>query len=779
MTGAILAFACGVLALQVQPSLPPAWSAWLLPACVLAAWRSPKPVVLLLCLAIGFLCAAGRAQWRMDERLAPELEGRDLEVVGVVSSLPAIGERSVRFEFEVESAAQLPEIRLPRTLLLSWYRSPLYAEERPAVIEDASQVHPGERWMFTVRLRRPHGTLNPHGFDYEAWLLERGIGATGYVRPRGEPRRLGMRNSALDRVEQAREAVRERFRAALGDSPAAGILVALAVGDQRSIPAEQWKLFNRTGVTHLMSISGLHVTLVSGLAAWLAAFGWRRSSRLCLALPSRQAAALAAILAAFAYTLLAGFAVPAQRTFYMVTVVALALWAGRISSSSRVLALALGAVLLADPWAVLSPGFWLSFGAVALIFFGAAGWTSRPTRVAQWVGTQWAVTVGLAPAALFLFSQVSVVGPLANAIAIPVVSAVVTPLALLAALVPLELPLMAAEWLTRWLLVFLEWCAALPAAVWQQHTPPLWAVVLAVAGTLWLLLPRGFPSRWAGLALMLPVFTLPPQTPPQGEAWVTTLDVGQGLAVVVRTASRTLLYDAGPMLGTDSDAGERIVVPYLNASGVARIDAMVVTHNDLDHTGGAISVLDSFEVGDFRSSLQAGHPVLSFAPGSQPCRAGTAWEWDGVRFEVLYPAARDSAAARRVNDLSCVLRVTAGTHRMLLTGDIERPAELALAQRGGIGSQALLAPHHGSRTSSSAEFLAAVQPELVVIPVGYRSRFGHPHRDVLARYGALGARIRRTDLDGAVTVRLGGAGLRVETERAARSRYWNTTLPPA
>ncbi len=775
MTGRIVAFALGVLALQVQAALPPAGWAWLIPVCLLALWRAPKPLALLLCVALGFLFAAGRAQWRMDERLAAELEGRDLDVVGVVSSLPAVGERSVRFEFEVESPAQ----GLPPRVLLSWYRSPLYAEEQSAVIDDPSRVHPGERWTFTVRLRRPHGTLNPHGFDYEAWLLERGIGATGYVRPRGEPRRLGMRNSALDRVEQAREAVRERFRAALGDSPAAGILVALAVGDQRSIPAEQWKLFNRTGVTHLMSISGLHVTLVSGLVAWLVAFGWRRSPRLCLALPSRQAAALAAILAAFAYTLLAGFAVPAQRTFYMVTVVALALWAGRISASSRVLALALVAVLLADPWAVLSPGFWLSFGAVALIFFGAAGWTSRPTRVAQWVGTQWAVTVGLAPAALFLFSQVSVVGPLANAIAIPVVSAVVTPLALLAALVPLELPLLAADWLARWLLVFLEWCAALPAAVWQQHAPPLWAVVLAVAGTLWLLLPRGFPSRWAGLALMLPVFTLPPQAPPQGEAWVTTLDVGQGLAVVVRTASRTLLYDAGPMLGPETDAGERIVVPYLNASGVARIDAMFVTHNDLDHTGGAISVLDSFEVGDLRSSLPAGHPVLSFAPGSQPCRAGTAWEWDGVKFEVLHPSAQDVAAARRVNDLSCVLSVTASTQRMLLTGDIERPAEFALAARGGIVAQVLLAPHHGSRTSSSAEFLAAVRPEWVVIPVGYRSRFGHPHRDVLARYAALGARIRRTDLDGAVTVRLGGAGVRVETERGARGRYWNTTLPSA
>ena len=769
MTGGILAFAFGVLALQWQATLPPAQLPWLLPLLAAGLLRAPKPLAILLCAAIGFGWAAGRAHWRMDDQLASALEGRDLAVVGVVASLPAVGERSVRFEFDIESA----DAPLPSRIQLSWYRTPFASEEQPAILADASLVHPGERWQFTLRLKRPHGTLNPHGFDYEAWLLERGIGATGYVRAGGEPRRLGARNSFLDRVEQAREAIRDRFKAALGDSRAAGILVALAVGDQRSVSADEWKLFNLTGVTHLMSISGLHVTLVSGLAAALFAFGWRRSPRLCLLLPARKAAAVAAILAAFAYTLLAGFAVPAQCTAYMVTVVALALWSGRIASPARVLALALGVVLVADPWAVLSAGFWLSFGAVALIFFVSAGWSQAASRPRQWLDTQWAVTIGLAPAALFLFSQVSLVGPLANAVAIPVVSMVVTPLVLFAAAVPLELPLAAADRLARALLVFLDWCASLPAAVWQQHAPPLWAVVLAVAGTLWLLLPRGFPSRWAGLALMLPAFLVPPPAPLQGQAWVTTLDVGQGLAVVVRTATRTLLYDAGPLLGTDTDSGERIVVPFLRATGIARLDTMFITHNDIDHTGGAISVLDNVEVGDFRSSLDPAHPVLTFARGAQPCRAGEAWIWDGVRFELLHPTREDAAAARRTNNQSCVLKVTAGAHAMLLTGDIEKQAEAALVARGGLAAQVLLAPHHGSRTSSTADFLAAVRPAMAVIPVGYRSRFGHPHRDVLARYAALDARVLRTDLDGAVTVHLGGAGIGVQTERAARGRYWN------
>src|SRR5438132_571359 len=423
MSFAVLAFAAGVVLLQQQAALPSLAWAWALIPITALALRF-RVACALLALSMGFMWAAACAQSRMADWLAPELEGRDLEVVGVVAGLPAVLERGVRFEFEVESAAGGE--RLPHKLLLSWYRSPL-AEEQAAVL--AGAVHPGERWLFTLRLRRPHGNVNPHGFDYEAWLLERGVGATGYVRARGTQKLLGHRNSLLDWVEKAREAVRDRFQARLGATPAAGILAALAVGDQRAISGEEWRLFSRTGVTHLMSISGLHVTLISGLFAWLVATGWRRVPALTLCLPARKAAAAAAIVGALGYTLLAGFAVPAQRTFYMVTVVAVALWSGRIASPGRTLALALAAVVIFDPWAPLAPGLWLSFGAVMLIFYVASGWTSAGTFLAQWGRIQWAITIGLAPAVLLLFGQVSVAGPLANAVAIPAVSAVITPLA--------------------------------------------------------------------------------------------------------------------------------------------------------------------------------------------------------------------------------------------------------------------------------------------------------------------------------------------------------------
>jgi competence protein ComEC len=781
MTPVLLCFAAGVLVLQLQGVLPEAGWTWLASAGVLPVLL-PRLRMLALPLAAiaGFCWALGMAHLRLADKLAPELEGRDVEVVGIVSGLPAAGERGQRFEFEPEAVLAPAGAKLPEKLLLSWYRSaPKEAAAADGAVADAI-LHPGERWRLSLRLRRPHGQVNPHGFDYEAWLMERGVGATGYVRGgrNASTEKLGERNSLLDRVEQLRESVRDRFKRVLGETPAAGILAALAVGDQRAISPEEWRLFSRTGVTHLMSISGLHVTLISGLCAWLASALWRRSPWLTLRLPARKAGAIAAIIGALGYTLVAGFAVPAQRTFWMVTVVALALWSGRISSPARTLALALGVVLMFDPWAVLSAGFWLSFGAVALIFYVAGGRESAPR---QWLRVQWAITLGLAPAALFLFSSVSVVGPVANAVAIPVVSAVVTPLALLAALLPWDGFLQLGAWLTEWLLQFLEWCATLPSALWQQHVPPLWSVLVALLGVGWLLAPPGIPWRMTGVALMLPAFALAPSAPAQGEAWITTLDVGQGLAVLVRTANRTLLYDAGPSFGPDADSGERVIAPVVRALGIERLDMLVVTHQDNDHVGGAASVLENFEVGALRSSLPEGHPLLGLAQASHGtirCAAGEQWTWDGVRFEFLHPAG-GSAIARRGNDLSCVLKVTTGSRSMLLTGDIERAAEAELLRRdaSALRADVLLMPHHGSRTSSSAEFLAAVAPAAAVAPVGYLNRFGHPNGEVLERYRAANVAVRRTDREGAVTIALAPASVQIHSERQLRRRYWHDAPP--
>jgi competence protein ComEC len=454
----------------------------------------------------------------------------------------------------------------------------------------------------------------------------------------------------------------------------------------------------------------------------------------------------------------------------MVSVVAISLWSGHISSPWRTLSLALAAIVLMDPWAPLSPGLWLSFGAVLLIFYSAVGWSEPGSTLWQWGRIQWAITVGLAPAALLLFGQLSIAGPLANAVAIPLVSVVITPLALLAAVVPVDGLIELAAWLTQWLLEFLEWCAALPGALWQQHIPPLWAVLAALAGAAWLLAPRGVPWRAAGFALMLPAFVVAPAAPAQGEAWVTTFDVGQGLGVLVRTAEHALLYDAGPAYGTESDSGSRVVVPALRGAGLARIDLVVLSHEDNDHIGGALSVMESFEVGEMVSSLPAAHPLNALAPHSRRCLANDGWEWDGVRFEIVHPSL-DPLPGKR-NNTSCVLRVIAGGRSLLITGDIERAAEAQMIAGGRVSkTDVLLVPHHGSRTSSTPDFVAAAAPSWAVIPVGYRSRFGHPNAEVVARYRAAGAQMVRTDLAGAVSVTI-SKELRVETERHRRQRYW-------
>ena len=798
MRSNIVAFALGVCLLQQQPTLPSLSWAWLLLPGLGLCWALSaakrrggrfRSLVLVnalllpaLSAAAGFFYAAAWAQSRLAERLPRQWEGVDLAVTGVVAGLPQPLEGGMRFDFDVERV-EPAAARLPQRISLSWYNG----ASREAFREFAP-IRAGERWRFIVRLRRPHGSVNPHGFDYESWLLQRAIGATGYVRPRGMERLDGLVLQPAYLLQRGREILRERHWAALPDYPYAGILVALAIGDQNAIDAGQWQLFARTGVSHLMSISGLHVTMVASLFAALVHWLWRRSSNLMLALPARKASALAGFLAALAYCLIAGFAVPAQRTLYMVGVVALALWTGRASSVSRVLCAALLLVLLLDPWAVLAPGFWLSFGAVAVILYVATGRlrTGRADAsggarahgegLLQWGRVQWAITFALAPLLLVWFQQMSLVSPLANAVAIPLVSLVVTPLALAGSVLPFDFILKLAHAVMAGQMWLLEWCAALPAAVWQQHAPETWTVALALAGCAWLLLPRGVPARWLGLPLMLPMFAVVPPAPPPGALWLTVLDVGQGLSVFAQTERHALLYDAGPAYNPAADSGSRVILPFLRASGVAQLDAMMLSHDDNDHAGGAATVLAGLPVAALYSSLPQTHAAWLAAAGYRlPCAAGQRWDWDGVRFELLHPTSASYGLERiKSNDRSCVLKIATVRGAVLLTGDIEARAEKEMLARApdALRAEVLVAPHHSSRTSSTAEFIAAVKPRWTVLPVGYRNRFGHPREEVVERYRASGAQLLRTDSAGAVLVRIDGEGISVEPYRGLRRRYW-------
>lgn len=785
---AIVAFSAGVLICQWQVLLL-AWPVLALIGVLALAAAAVAPRVRGAALRraswiaagtlAGFAWASGVAQLRLADALDPALEGRDIRLVGTVIGLPETLDRGQRFEFELDANSP-PGV--PRRLLLGWYRARKGAADEAADDVEATQVHAGERWQLTLRLKRPHGNINPHGFDYEALLFERGLRATGYVRKAQTNARLDDFVPRLDTlVARTRERVRERIQRALPDRELAGVLVALVIGDQNAIDADLWTVFNRTGVTHLMAISGLHITMIAGLFAWLVSAAWRRVPWLALRLPAQKAAVVAGWTAALLYCLLAGFGVPAQRTLIMISVVALALWRGRVMSSSRVLMLALLLVSLRDPMAVLSAGFWLSFGAVAALMFAGSGRVlARPrgwrALAADALREQGAVTLALTPALLALFQQLSLVSPLANAIAIPLVSFVITPLAMLGSVLPTDLPLQVALAVMNGLMQALDWLAAQSWAVWQQAAPPWWATMFGLAGCAVLLLPRGMPARLLGLPLLLPMVLIAPARPPSGDAWITVLDVGQGLSVHVQTASHDLIYDTGPQFSADANSGNRIIVPYLRAAGVQRLDRLIVTHQDIDHSGGAESLYASVPIDLVLSSLAADTPFHLAVPTQQPCMAGQNWEWDGVRFEMLHPRPEAYALpVRKTNDMSCVLRVTAHDRRMLLTGDIEAVSEADLLARDAdsLRADVLLVPHHGSRTSSTAAFIGAVGAQQAVFPVGYRNRFHHPNPEVLSRYELRNTTVHRTDRDGAVQVRL-DSEIAVGHARDAQARYWNT-----
>ncbi|MBW8327972.1 MAG: DNA internalization-related competence protein ComEC/Rec2 [Thiobacillus sp.] len=770
----LIAFCVGVWLLQQQAELPSARWLWLLPLLLAVLWlpAASRPLaeffrrlgIALLCVALGVAWAAWRADARLGERLPANWQGLDIELVGVIADLPHANVRGERFILDVErtltpNVPDLQRVQLTRY----WPREATHVETR---------MRAGERWKMTVRMKVPYGTSNPHGFDLEAWMLERGINASGYVRETPMPQRMAVQAATLAAwIAATRAVVRERIFTRLGDAPYAGVIAALVVGDQRSIPHEQWRAFTRTGVNHLLSISGLHVTMIAALAGWLVASVWRRLPRHAERLPARQAGLVAAVLAAFGYALLAGFQVPAQRTLFMLIVLALAFWGRREPRPFTALLVALFAVLLIDPWAVLSAGFWLSFGAMATILWVTLGRVALPGKLRGWATVQGAVTLALAPVLLLLFQQVSLISPLANAVAIPLVSWLITPLALLGVLIT---PLwQVSAWLMAWLGTGLAWASNLPLAVTSLPAPGTLATVLALIGTVWMLLPRGFPLRAFGIVLWLPLlFPLSDAIAPD-HFRVEAIDVGQGTAVLIRTANHALLYDTGAAFA-DSDSGERIIVPYLRASGIGQLSGLIVTHDDNDHSGGMRSVLRDVHTRWVLHGLPDASPLLTGVRPARQCVRGQRWNWDGVLFEVLNPMpAAYAETQRRDNDHSCVLRVSSARHGVLLTGDGERRTELELLESGLLRPvDVLFAGHHGSRTSSIPEFVAATRPGWVIFTLGHRNRYGHPHPHVMSRFREIEAHLLRSDSGGMIRLDFGEAGVEASQYRPTHRRYW-------
>ena len=734
---------------------------------------------------VGFCYAAWRADLRLRDELPTQWEERDLRLAGIVDDLPQQFAVGTRFTFSVLRVGTR-DAKIPERISLGWFESSddqTDARSRPI-------VHAGECWTFLVRLKRPHGHVNPHGFDLEAWLLEHDLRATGYVRQSTDNvRTCAFAGRFDDHVQRARERIRERIARALPDAPYAGVLVALTIGDQRAIPEAQWSVFNRTGVTHLISISGLHVTVFATFAGACAFTVLRRSTRVTSRVPARKLAVLVGATFAFAYVLLAGAEVPAVRTLLMLIVAGIGLWLARPGTALLVWLWSLVAVVIWDPWASLAPGFWLSFGAVGLLLYAgtrrlnavrSGAWRDRLLESLR-VGAhaQWVVTVGLVPGTIALFQMVSLVSAVANAIAIPVVTLGIVPLALMPIVVPVDVPWQIAHFILARLMGYLEWVASIPSGTWTSHAPLPWTVFAATLGIGWLLAPRGVPGRPIGALLLCPLALVAPPAVPMGGVRVTVLDVGQGLAVFVATAQHTLLYDTGPRINEATDSGARIVLPFLRAIGVSRLDMLIVSHADSDHAGGVLSVVGGVPVGEMVSSLPAAHPLMVQAAHrtrALRCAADTRWTWDAVTFTILHPRSSDYVdGARKSNDLSCVLKIEAKGGSVLLTGDIEAITESALLARTqeSLRADVLLVPHHGSRTSSTSEFIAAVSPSIALIAAGYRNRFGHPRGDVVARYRRAGASRWRTDVDGAITVNVvPNHPIAIHGEREHHRRYW-------
>ena len=742
-----------------------------------------------LLFVLGFSWNARYAENRLESVLRADLEGKEFVIEGRVVALPQSNASGAKFAFEIERATFAKEIisAFPSRVYLSWQP----AWRNPQAVPD---VVPGQRWKFKAKLKRPYGSLNPHTFDFERWAFHQDYGASGSVRS-GEllvDRDIGLMEFEL-RMELARWHLRKRILSMLPtDARYGGVLVALVMGDQNAIDQDDWQVFNATGIGHLISISGLHVTILAGVGASLAAFIWRRRDW-PLMIPVSKVAAITGFLTAFIYAWLAGFQIPAQRTMYMVGVVAFALWSGRNPRSFDIWWWALAFVLLIDPMAPYTPGFWLSFGAVAAILYAmgnSPGLLGIPTgkelevhwiyRIAQALReacrVQAVVTLALLPFTLYWFYQVSVVSPLANAFAIPLVSYIVTPLAIVGALLP--------EFLGKWLMmpahasmeylaVLLNWMANWPWSVVWSSQPAWWVLALSGIGIIYAIQPGEIRKTWHFRILALGLSTLLFVSPENmfgestlahGEFRASVLDIGQGTAVLIETTNRKLLYDTGPIQGKKDDAGQRTILPYLRGRGIDQIDRMVISHSDSDHVGGAASLLKHIQFDSMMGSLPSSNPLIQNLQARKipaiPCRYRQSWIWDGVEFFVWHPHEAtlfEDQYSGKPNEMSCVLEVRNQQTSFWLTGDVERQGEAEITERldsemlKTIGDRELIfmAPHHGSKTSSSIGLLKKLEPDQAFTQNGYRNRYGHPHPTISARYESLRIPFYQTPKTGA------------------------------
>lgn len=753
-----VALLAGAVVVQTLPRLPPAWVSLTLAGLALlllfirATCRAPVWFVL------GFawtLVCAGSA---LHERLPADLHGRDFEVIGTIRGLPSVEKRNTRFEFDIESATLNGEkVALSGTSRLNWY-------------DDAPVLAPCSRLQLRLRLRPPRGLVNPGGYDGERGAVQRGVVAVGYVRDGADNLQLGPAQGIC--IDGWRQAIASSIAQRFAGRDSAGLLRALAVGDQHGIAEADWQVLRATGIGHLIAISGLHVGMFAAFGALLARGLWKVWPRMTLRIPGPLLEAPAAMACAFGYGLLAGMGVPTIRTLLMIAIALLARYARRASSVAQALALAATVIVIWDPLAVLSAGFWLSFVGVAVLLSiirpagEARAWWREMPRL------QLVLSLALLPMTVWFFGQGSLIGPVANLIAVPWVSFLVVPLTVAGSLLIVDLPILGgplldlADVLLRAIWSLMQWLAALPSAQVYVAAAPSWAFVLSLIGIAWCLLPRGVPARGLGLALLIPLLIPVRTILAQGEFDVWMFDVGQGLSVFVRTGEHTLLYDAGPRYPSGFDIGDAVVIPSLHAFGVDRLDRMIISHGDSDHAGGAGAVHLAYP----EAVIESGEPDR-LAIAANACVEGESWSWDGVDFRVVSAVAGLNAKS---NDRSCVVLVSGSFGSLLLTGDATTQVEPAVASAIGEAGRplAMTVPHHGSKTASSAAFLDAIDPQLALVSAGYRNQFGHPHADVVARFAERSISLWNTADSGYLHLRFAATMVGPERGREVRQAWW-------
>jgi competence protein ComEC len=762
-----LALLIGVIAGLWLPSPPGVW----LLVCVAAiaataasmcgAWRH------LAVFALGFLLAGVHASLGIARQLPLAMEHQQFDLVGTVMELPQHEARRTRFVLKVDDSESQPDALRGRRVRLAWYDA--YGTEALPADAPRLRIAAGSRWRLAAKLRAPRGLRNPGGVDGEKHALIDRIVATGYVRNPEFARQLTRPRG----IDAWRERMSARIAATVPQT-SSRFIRALALGDTRALDDTDWERLRASGLTHLIAISGFHVGLVAGFFALLMRAVWWCWPSLGRRIPRPQVAVLAALIGATLYAALAGSALPTVRTVLMIAVVAAARVSRRGWRPVDAMSLAMIAILLVDPLSILSAGFWLSFGGVAWLLWCLPQGGQHPVR--EFFAAQGVATIGLLPLTVILFGQASLSGPLTNLLAIPWWSLIVVPLSLIGtALESLHADWGGPVWRLAAITFDPSWSlfsmlADSPFALWWLPEPRWFALPLALLVAFWCLLPRGVPGKPLALLLWLPLLWPDRQAPDHGEVELIVLDVGQGLSVVVRTATHTLLYDMGPAIPEGFDAGERAVVPALHALGVRALDAAVLSHADNDHAGGYGSVAKTFAIG--RRFAPAGSVLDAKIPGLRHCRAGSAWQWDGVRFRFLHPPAHFPYLA---NESSCILRIETAHGAALLTGDMGQVIERDLLRRdpASVRADVVLVAHHGSTGSSDPGFVAATGARWAPISAGYGNRFHHPKPQVVDLWRHQGTQTPLTAETGAIRLRIGLAGVAVQTERDRHRRLWD------